>query len=464
MPSFKAAGLQRWISALACVGIVFLFGFGLRTLTAEPCVGVADNLDYWRVMRPAGIRHVEPLEQPGVFVRCIFEVEEADFTTLASSSALLAWLAKGFSTSVDLQQLGVLYLVLLGALWITGLLAGLSPLLLLALCWVFFDPGYFLFFNSFYAEPTLFLALSGLVIWLMRWGAKPWDLWSLDRVRRIAWIGLLLGLTAMGGGSKMQFVPLPAVVLGALAVPFIRARRRPTRNTIIAAVLLLSLAVAIPWHFFRGTGARFPEANNYHAVYAGILKVSQDPQSVLQALGIPTEYWDLPRRDIFSTRVSSEHPVHESLANLSRARLASLYLADPSAIGSTLTIVRNKLTLPAPHTRGNFPRIESGDRKQRFSVPWQFSRLRARLLRPWPTSIWFVSGIGVIWIGWLLWKNELTPAAVTVLFLLAWMFTQIAVSVLGDGFVALEQHLLSARLAFDFALCVLIYGLVETTS
>ncbi|MEZ5333480.1 MAG: hypothetical protein R2991_15920 [Thermoanaerobaculia bacterium] len=67
--------------------MVLLLAFAARTLSRTPCLGVADILDFWRVMKPAGIEHVAPLAHPGYFVRCEYRTVEADLLAQPSSSS-----------------------------------------------------------------------------------------------------------------------------------------------------------------------------------------------------------------------------------------------------------------------------------------------------------------------------------------------------------------------------------------
>ena len=138
-------------------------------LTREPCVGVADNRDYWRVAPPAGI-DAPRLRTRGYYVVCSYATAEPDLPSFFSSPALVAWAARPLAWGLavpegrfDLRQLGRLYWLASAALLAGALALGLPPLLALLFAWVLADPGFLLFFNSLYADPALLVGLLGVI-------------------------------------------------------------------------------------------------------------------------------------------------------------------------------------------------------------------------------------------------------------------------------------------------------------
>lgn len=429
-------------------------------LGGEPCRGVADNLDFHRVARPAGIDTGEPPARPGRFVQCRYETGPADFSEHFSSAAWMAWVAKQLPFgappgTMDLRQVGLLWLaswLVLLALLVRG---GLPLAVAVGLFVVVLDPGYLLFWNSFYADAPLILVLAGTVGWLRLWGEEPQRFRELPVWRWSGWVGLLLVLAFLGSGSKMQYVPFAGVVLVALAPLLVEVRGLSWRRRLVPAALLLLLTAAAGWHFFAGSGPRFPWANNYNAVYAGIAQVSAEPRQAMEALGVPEEFRDLPHRDVFSSRIPPHHPVHAHLSDLSRLHLLGLYLSEPQATAAALARTHGEMALLRTHTRGNYPRTEARPRKEVFDPPWRFGRLRATLLAPWPPLLWVLLLAGsVAVVAALVRRGPAAVRAAPYLLLLLWFGTQVWVVVLGDGFVAFEQHLLGARLALDLLLAL----------
>lgn len=452
-----------WIASLLCTALIAFVG---HTLLRPPCFGVADNGDYWRVMRPAGIEHLEPVERPGRFVQCEYRGFDGDLAQGVSSPAVVAWLAKRLSWGlsdgpgrVDLRQAGVLYLLLLAAIVGLALARDAPPLLVTVWTYVLADPGYFLFFNSFYADPALLVALLGVALWLAGADAPARRGRPAGAVVASG-LGLVL-LALLGGASKMQNVLFPAaalLALGSLAwPPPDRARSGPASRAgskvfVASLGMLAVLAVALPWLFFRGPAPRFPRVNAYHAVFAGILQVTDRPEVAADRLGVPRAYLDLPRRDVWSGRVPLDHPVFDDLSRLSRWRLLGLYLSEPAAVVRSAHRLAEALAEESPHRRGTYPRGTGHPAYAQLDVPWQVSRLRHPVLAPWPGAIWLVPAGALLWLLLSAARRQWGGSEAAAVFLLAFGASQLVVVVLGDGFVALEQHLLGARLAFDLLL------------
>jgi hypothetical protein len=460
-----------------------LLAFAAFTLWREPCLGVADNGDWWRVMRPAGIDHEVAPRRPGGFVHCELTLFDGDLATGLSSPALVAWASKDlrpvFAASpgrFDLRQIGVLYLFLVAVLVAWALAGGagrrVSPWLVAGWCYVLFDPGYLLFFNSFYADPALLVAVFGLSIWLVKDGgvATPEQeataAAETDGSRSVGIaVSIAIGtaLASLGGGSKMQYVLLPAAALFAVASlgwtsrPPASAPLHRSRAVAIVLASLVILALALPWHFFHGPAPRFLSVNNYHAVFAGLLQVTGEPERALRELGVPEEHADLPRRDVWSGRVPLDHPVHASLTDLSRVHLLALYLREPSAVGATVVRIDGALAGRVPHQRGTYAREAGRRRWAQYEVRWGFSRLRAAFswLRPW----WLAALLALAGLLWRLARDRSAWAGrhAAALFLLLFTGSSAVVAVLGDGFVALDQHLLGTRFALDLLLVLVLH-------
>lgn len=427
-------------------------------------MGVADILDFSRVMLPAGLEHTSPLEAPGYYVRCELRTLPANLAAAPSSAAILAFAARflrflgpaepGFFA---LRQIGLLCLLVAAILFAGGLAAGLRPWLAVGLLYVLVDPGYLFFFNSFYADGALFLGLLGAVIWLDRLGHLPWTLLRRPAIALAAWLAMVL-ILLLGGGSKMLFVLLPAVFLLGLAPRLLALFRESRLHALTWVVTIAALQALVFWNFFYGAGPRFLEFNNFHAVYGGILRVSSDPGRVFDRLGIPEEHRSLAREDAWTAGVGLDHPVHQHLRQLSRLQLLRFYLEDPPALAKTLGEIADALLLVASHPRGTYPRLDTDSHpvKRIYGETWQFSNLTRQLYgqRRWvpaallALAVWRLAAVAR--------RGAWSGAAAARLFLLLWFFSQCALAVLGEGFVNLHQHLVGARLALDFLVVMLV--------
>lgn len=455
----------RRLTVLSSVTVLLvLFACAFLLVSRSPCLGVADNLDFWRVMRPAGIEHVTPVDRPGAFVRCTFRVGPTALTYGGSSSALVAWASRSlwwaFSPAgglMDLRQVGLLYLILFAAVIFGALASGVRPLIVVLTAAVIIDPGYLLFFNSFYADPALFVALVGITFWMTRWVGRPTapfgDSWAGWATRSVP----LVLLTALGSTSKMLYSTLGVVVATTLLVPTLCVARRDQFRSLMLAGALLGVGIASPWHFSRGSGPDFPEVNAYHAVFAGIMKVTDEPDRVLAALGIPQQYADMPRQDIFSAEIPRQHPVFGELTQLSRLRLACLYLVEPQAMLRVFREVMSELEPPVPHRRGNFTKSPIHPDRAQYQPAFSFARVRYAVVRRIPVLLWLTPVCAFIWVVLSAFRHRWDGETTALLLLVFWFWSQILVVVLGDGLVSLRQHLLGARLAFDLQAVVLLH-------
>ncbi len=457
--AFRRRRLSRGL-CVAALGLLLLGGgYGATTLAQSPCVGVADNGDFFRVTQPAGL---EPLDAPrarGLFVQCEYLTVPADFTHFFSSAALAAWTAKHFAWGaadrMELRQMGLTWLTVLMAVLVFFVVSdNLSAIFAVAVLAVFLDPGYLLFFNSFYADPACMIPLAGCVLWLRRFGARRREFSESPFHTAAPWLYLLFALALCAGFSKMQYALFPGVLLAGLLPILLAPDLSWLRRAVVAGALVIATAAAV-WHFSLGTGARFLEANNYHAVFAGMALVSSEPDQALAQLGIPAELRGLPRRDVWSAHIDPDHPIHAYLRNLSRRRLALLYLRDAGAIVRALDRIEDELALPRTHTRGNFPFSAEHPHKEIIDSSWRFGRVRSFLFGRWPWMLWlFLAGV-VGWCGAAVTAQSARAGSVApYVFLLVWFATQLVVVILGDGFVALEQHLIGARVALDLLLAV----------
>ncbi|MCD4750635.1 MAG: hypothetical protein K8R59_14790 [Thermoanaerobaculales bacterium] len=398
------------------------------------------------------------MENPGYYVRCSFQTGETQLLSAPSSSALLAWFAKhltwGLSPGdglMDLRQMGLLFMAILAAIFATGIARGFPIPIALLMVYVIVDPGYLLFFNSFYADGALFVALIGASIWLERLETKTHAICEHGLSAWILAVVAFAFLAFLGSGSKMQYVFFSAVMLLAMGIPLI-ARIRVCPHRIIALIATVALVfLASWWNFFFGPGPRFLVFNNYHAVYGGILRVVSEPEKVLEDLDVPRQYWNLPKTDAWSGNIGIDHPVHQHLKSISRLTLLKHYVFDSSARSAILKEMANKLALIESHPRGTRVREESGRKpvKRTLELPWQYSRLSRWFFAAWPPIIWFAIGGCAAWILIGSRINGWTGMMTTAFFLLLWIVTQAVIAVLGEGLINLHQHLIGARLGLD---------------
>lgn len=433
------------LAALLVLGSLLAWAAWL--LSRDPCVGVADNLDYWRVGRPAGI-DVRPPEEPGGYVVCTYPLATGDLGRLPSAPAAIAWLVRHLAGSreFDLRSLGLAYLFASVVLVVVALAAGRPTAAVLGAVWVAVDPGFLLFYNSLYADPCLILGLLGVVLFLPATAIASTG--STPRARWATWA--LIPCAAVAGLSKMQYSSFPTVLLLICIVALALRRRRPGFGELAFCAALAGLAVGAWWHFARGSGPRFIAANDYDAVFSGIAVLAHEPAVALDRLGVPAQARSLAGGTYFDADPGERAVAAESLRALSRWRLGWLYARDPEAVLRAARRAARELWKTGTNPRGNYTREESGGDPRMYRVPFQFALWRTRLLGWLPAwTVWVFLGALAVWLLVAAWRPAWTAVDSLTLLLLLWVPGQSAVAILGDGLVSLHQHLLGARLALD---------------
>ncbi len=345
--------------------------------------------------------------------------------------------------------MGAVLLVVLVVEVTFAILGGLPASLILLVLFALLNASYLPFLNSFYADGTFFIALVGTVFWF------AWIGGTLPRPGPSSVLPVV-ALALLGGAAKVQYSVLPSLILLALSIAFLFGERElRARSTLVLGLVLLLLAIALPAWFVLGSGPNFPQVNRYHAIYGGILRLSSNPEQTLRSLDVPKEFWELPRKDVFSGGIAPDHPVHEALARISRWQLAREYFRDPGATGRALGKVLDELSAPKSHKRGTTERRPDGhaDRPQFLGV----TRLRSEILSWQPRVIWILFALTTIASLSHSLKKRVLSVAFPMIFLILWLTSGTVVVLLGDGLVSLRQHLIGVRLSVDLLVALEVY-------
>ncbi len=464
--------VERFRRVMLVVGVLLLL-LDARLLAQSPVRGVPDNGDFWRVMHPAGIRHLEGgATRSRAFVESRFTTTESHLARHPSSPALIAWAARGLdfgalgSGVMDLRQMGIAQLLLLCGAF--AMLAGTPTVLLstgVLLLWVLSDPRYLLLFNSFYADAVALVGSFGIVSWLLRQSVAAKRSCSSSAVAAVA----LSFFTALVAFSKASYSPIGIVatlaVLGALR----RTGAHRTRGARALLLALAAIAVLAPIYFRWGGGHRFPRINRYDSVYAGIAEVSKNPRAVLGALGVPRDRRRLVGTSSFDERVTEAD--RDTTRDIAPTSVALRYLEEPGAMFRAA--VRAGHALARTHTSrpehrasadaegggGSGREASRGGQGPPSLVP-AWDAMRPCLLGgEWQVWTWIALGIG--WTARAMARRRSDPLVMVAAYLVLVILTQIVVSVLGDGFFALGRHLLLARFSLDSLTIILLVALVR---
>jgi hypothetical protein len=431
--------------ARAEVAVVALIAaLGAWQLLLPPIVGVADQGDYARVMRPLGLAHVGTAYEDTVFhwVQPRYRVVPRDVSEMRPSAGLLlAGVARGLHGVLspdglfDLRLLGAVHLAFyLAAIWLllraartlptpARIVIGIGGALALS------DVAYVSYLNSFYAEPAsliFLLALLGLGLGWLR-GAAP--------SRAGAWACAAAAVLLVSTKAQHHVLALPLALLPAALLASRAGRRmQPTLVAVTVSLLVVGTALlaTLP-DWLRNPG-------RWNGVFYGLLLDSPSPAADLAALGLEPELarWvGVPGLEVNGR--DERAPVMEVGGRLTFRAIAAFYLRHPAR----LVAVASRCAEHAFEWRGallgNYTR-DSG-RPARAHAPslTGWSDLERRLF---PRRVWFLAGFLTLFLGvagWESCKGLDTPAGRTALLCLTVALTAIVAFVVVVGAGGIED-------------------------
>lgn len=268
-----------WLGLAAAAGMLYA-GIGFPAQA-----GMADNGDFERVMRTAGIGYAPELTYEDKYFRHAvhrYAIAPMEFGGYATTHLAFLFAARavnalaGGGAVFRIEALGATYAVVLlaaFALIYTGLQASRATksALLALLIWAYTDVAYGAYFHSFYGEPASLLGL------LLAIG------FGLHASRRSGWaLPAYFAAIALLVGAKAQNAPLGLVFAASL---WALGRGGPAdwrRKTALFAAAALALSVAC----YAAAPKELKRINLYQTVFYGVLKHSDDAARDLRELGL----------------------------------------------------------------------------------------------------------------------------------------------------------------------------------
>lgn len=427
---------------LPWLGAALLCGW---MLFHRPIHGMADNMDFWRVMEPAGISYSAPVV-PLAHVTREFSFASPSPTSITTSAALPALLASAparlVSPQFDIRFLSVLYFLLFfSGLALLCLSFGHWPFLL-GIAWLAIEPSLFLHFNSFFSEAF------AIALW-------PWMIWALLGVHRAGekkhWL-VLAASAFLLATSKFQFVLVPLLLLLGLRISSSPWRRPVSFSLLLAFAASLSFALATSGH------RNLSLLNRYQSIFTGLSPLAHEPGQPLRALGIPEGYHYLSGGNLFAPPLNGNLPpdLRQAVEKTSFWRIGLLYLSTPGVLLHSLPALQSALAVTPLGYLGNY---EAGAAPPRATLhfPWQLSRIRDAVFSFGPWLSWLIPALAAF-LCFRMWRRQrrLDALHCLMLFLLFHFLSQLGVCLLGDGLYSLHRHLLSARFSLDLLLVLLL--------
>jgi len=357
---------------------LILFIFGAFLLYFPPVAGLADNTDFIRICQPTGMVIDNNLKffyfqrkfeytrsfgnlgdffrfvaNPGIKNEVNLKTTQYLFVKTAQlASGLVLYLKNKTISHFDIIVLSIIFLILHSistALLYKNLRTGKKAydlVILLLIMLIYYNIGYLLYYNSFFGESAI---LSGFLSWFSV---------LLEMVQNGKKSYVLMILYFMAGivftGAKVANIPL-GFLIGAFSIYFFHDVK--TCGKKIIAAIGICLVFSASFYFYRAIPDWMKKPNNYHSIFFGILKNSDNPENDLNKLGIDTKYsvlantnvyGDLEGFDIFSDEFQKE--IYDKAGPL---EVSLYYLKNPERMLEKLNISAEASIFIRPPYLGN---------------------------------------------------------------------------------------------------------------
>lgn len=380
--SFRDARLLAAALGLAAAALA-------AQLLFRPIVGLANEGDFGRVMRPAGLRYLTDARDEiyyGHVVRTFAIVPPATaaggYRTSEIPLARIARLANTVvlsPTTFDLRFLAVVHAAILLAALALLILAtrDLAPAARWAgaalFVFVFTDVGYAAAFNSFYPQTAslLFLFLTlGIAGEAVRRGSL-----------RGGWLAAYFFAAALFVCSKPQeAIQAPLLALMGVALSGVRARGFWRFAAVWLGAALIALAA---WYYRATPRVEVRYVGLFHTYFRELLKHSPDAAADMRELGIPPDLKRYVGMHAYMPGAPLLDPSFQArfLEVYGFRALLGFYLRHPSRLADRMARAAPAAFALRPPYLGNFEKstgLPPGARARRFAL---WSDARARLGR-----------------------------------------------------------------------------------
>ncbi|MFY9551211.1 MAG: hypothetical protein WAU32_08685 [Thermoanaerobaculia bacterium] len=444
-------------AAVAAAALLLTF-----RLLIPPIVGLADNGDFERLMKPAGLAYATERPDERYFgwmqPRFPYTTPAADPSGYRSSESLVVaaavWAAHLLSKTpfFDVRFLGALHALLL-IVAIGTLVAACRDLAppaqaaaALLLVFFFTDPGYTAPFNSLYSQTASFvflLSTAAAAALAVRRGRLSGGL-------LVAYF-LATALFVCGKPQEIVHAPLLALLGVRLAWPGARTSRR------VLSLALAGVLCALAARYYVSAERSLGWITRYNIVFLVLLPSSPDPAADLIELGLDPSLARYSGMSAWVPESPASDPGFRSLLYDTSPR--AFLLRHPERIRPVLGAALRASYVLRPPELGNFAR-ESGRPAQTLADgPWSAARA---VLGGAP---WLAALFGGTLLAAALTYRRATPRgrlfretlAVAVLMAVA----AFAVAVAGDTHVELVRHLYTSEALCDLILIADVVWIVQ---
>lgn len=285
---------------------------GSITLFIKPIIGVADNGDFFRIMRQSDLHYLNnnPADENERFLSYfqkdygINQFYNDSQRLLISTQSLLIRAAIFLNELItrnykvfDIRFLSAILLIIqaIAAYLLVKVFTSdvkrptLKLIITLLYIFIFMDTGYIAYFNSFYGEGVnipFFLLSTGILLYMIKFNKFKW--YNL--------IAFLL-TSFIFFGAKQQLAPT-GILLALLTWRIICYKNKKSIKVVSIMMIITFVMGAIFFH--KSIEGDFNFINRYHSLNRGILLNEEDPDKILEDMGINNQYSLLENTIYFS--------------------------------------------------------------------------------------------------------------------------------------------------------------------
>lgn len=429
------------------VAIAILF----YQLLIPPIVGLADNGDFWRVMKWDGIQYQTGTDEDHLFyyINRTFSINpETRWRFYLSSEILFAKVGLLFnkiasrSGVFDLRVLGFVHTLfflsaILFILTVTKRMGApfryiLAALLLMVFC----DVAYIAYFNSFYAEPASLIFSLFMVGFALKVASE-----QEPDIKYL--LGFFTAAIFFTGAKHQNSILGLLLALFMFRLCFVWPQQLWKRVSILLSVLLCILSFG----FLKSTPSFIKEAVLYNDVFYEILRRSSSPREDLIEMGLAPELVKLAGTHAFMPNVPIRDEAFRGkfFPHIGYLKILKFYLNHPNRLLRLLkTGAEKAFSMRFPGYLGNFEKsagFPPAAQSQAFAIWSDFKE------RFFPKSIWI---LGTFFLFYTFAVFLVRVRAHTMMFKLISEFhlllvmmavAQFFVSVIGAGEQDLVKHL-----------------------
>lgn len=374
-----------------------------------------------------------------------------------------------YSTKVfDIRFMGLIYYVLfLGGIYLlTEALTFPSKrwrnyIIALMVVFVFADSSYTLYFNSFFAEPGMFVAIlysfSSILLLARHRFKRRWPMVLLFFISTVVLIT-----------NKQQNAPLAlGFALTMLSLLFVFHKRAEKLYVILGTVLILASGVAT----YALITKTFNNINEYQSMTRGVLLKAKDPEKALMQGGIDSQF-ALTRGQTYFDRyspidVNGKYMQKHFTDKFSFMWILKYELTHPSEFGALLNLAAKDGQLTQVKAVSDYTKAAG---QPKYAQTHYFTGFSTIMGAFFPRTFAFYVLIAFAFIGVYAFgayhgirdgDPEMVVRLALIIANMAIIFMTFIASVIGDGDADLAKHLFMVPLCTDLSLALLVSDLLN---